>query len=239
MGRKSQVDDPNLSIVSESVGASSGQSINKIRPEDRPAHDWYRFVLSFPPHLVREYVEKFGVRPHQTVLDPFCGTGTTLVECRKLGIRGIGIERNPVACFAARVKIKWDIDPDGLLEHAYRVSEVASTRFYSEGTGERDMPLFSSNRRCNAKLRSLTEECVDLILKNSISPLPLHKTLVLLDVLSESGDSRFADHERLALAKTIVFGASNLHFGPEVGVGRAKEDAPVVRLWLENVATIA
>jgi hypothetical protein len=36
-----------------------------------------------------------------------------------------------------------------------------------------------------------------------------------------------------------VFGASNLHFGPEVGVGRAKEDAPVVRLWLENVATIA
>ena len=111
------------SIVSEPVGVSSGQSINKIRREDRPAHDWYRFVLSFPPHLVREYVEKLGVRPHQTVLDPFCGTGTTLVECKKLGIDGIGIERNLVACFAARVKTKWDIDPDELLEHAYRVSE--------------------------------------------------------------------------------------------------------------------
>lgn len=27
--------------------------INKLYPEDRAVHEWYRFVLSFPPHLVR------------------------------------------------------------------------------------------------------------------------------------------------------------------------------------------
>jgi hypothetical protein len=26
--------------------------INKLYPEDRAVHEWYRFVLSFPPHLV-------------------------------------------------------------------------------------------------------------------------------------------------------------------------------------------
>ena len=38
--------------------------------------------------------------------------------------------------------------------------------------------------------------------------------------------------ERLALAKQLVYTASNLRFGPEVGVGKAKPDAPVVGPWL-------
>ena len=67
--------------------------LNRLRPEDRAVHDWYRFVLSFPSHLVRDYLDTFGVDSTQRVLDPFCGTGTTLVECKKLGIPSVGIER--------------------------------------------------------------------------------------------------------------------------------------------------
>ena len=33
---------------------------NKLKPTDRPVQDWYRFVLSFPPHLVRNYIARFG-----------------------------------------------------------------------------------------------------------------------------------------------------------------------------------
>jgi hypothetical protein len=29
---------------------------NKLMGEDRAFHDWYRFVLSFPPHLVSPVV---------------------------------------------------------------------------------------------------------------------------------------------------------------------------------------
>ena len=54
---------------------------NKLRLHDRAVHQWYRFVLSFPPHLVRDYIAKFGLNEQHHVLDPFCGTGTTLVEC--------------------------------------------------------------------------------------------------------------------------------------------------------------
>jgi tRNA G10 N-methylase Trm11 len=70
---------------------------NKLRLEDRAAHDCYRFVLSFPAHLVRTYISRFGLESKHTVLDPFCGTGTTLVECKKLGIPNCGIEPNPMA----------------------------------------------------------------------------------------------------------------------------------------------
>ena len=85
---------------------------NKILPEDRPIHDWYRFVLSYPPHLVRTYLNRFGIGPNHQVLDPFCGTGTTNVECKKQGIPSAGIEANPMAHFAAQTKTNWAPDPD-------------------------------------------------------------------------------------------------------------------------------
>ncbi len=63
---------------------------NKVQLKDSGAHNWYRFVLSFPPHLVREYLRAFNAEAGDTVLDPFCGTGTTLVECKKSRYRERG-----------------------------------------------------------------------------------------------------------------------------------------------------
>jgi hypothetical protein len=207
---------------------------NKLHPEDRSVHDWYRFVLSFPAHLVRNYIKKFSLGQGDAVLDPFCGTGTTLVECKKNGITSFGIERNPPAYFASTVKLNWEVDAKGLLRHAMKVAGIASTRLAQDGLHNIDLPLFTSEYHVN-KLRTLPPNLIKLILKDSISEIPLHRTLVLLDTLEENKDSRFDAHERLALAKAIVFGSSNLCFGPEVGVGRIKHDAPVVDLWLENI----
>ncbi len=91
-----------------------GGEVNRLEPADRPVHDWYRFILSYPPHLVREYVEKFGLEPGACVLDPFCGTGTTPVECKKLGLRGVGVEAHPLSHFASTTKLDWSPDPDRL-----------------------------------------------------------------------------------------------------------------------------
>ena len=99
---------------------------NKLKPEDRAAHDWYRFVLSYPAHLVRDYLARFGMTSRHRVLDPFCGTGTTIVECKKLGIPSVGVEANPMAAFAGRVKVDWTPNPDGLARHAREVAEAAA-----------------------------------------------------------------------------------------------------------------
>ncbi len=192
---------------------------NKLRVHDQAAHDWYRFVLSFPPHLVRTYLERFDVAAQNRVLDPFCGTGTTPVECKKRGIESIGIEANPLACFASRVKLNWDVDPKALWQDADRIAAFANSEL----------------RKNHHPWRSLPEDALELLLQNSISPLPLHKTLTLLGVLEAHRDARFAAHERLALAKSLVSGISNLNFGPEVGVGAIKDDAPVIDIWLNAV----
>jgi DNA modification methylase len=198
---------------------------NKLDSSDRAFHDWYRFVLSFPPHLVREYVGRFGLHRGETILDPFCGTGTTIVEAKRLGIGSIGLETNPMAQFASSVKVDWEIHPDALIEHAQRVAESALKTF-AAGDG--------------VDLRRLPSEAFRLLLKDSISPLPLHKSLILLEELRSLKNEAFYRHELLALAKTLVFSASNLHFGPEVGVTSAKkDDAPVVESWLSEVYSMA
>lgn len=228
-----------LDLAVTEVARKRTQEDNKLRAEDHAAHDWYRFVLSFPPHLVRDYVDRFGALRSNCVLDPFCGTGTTLVECKKLGIPTIGVEAHPMAYFASEVKTDWSVDPEGLSRHASEVARMASDRLETEGIEETDLPLFRKRVKISAKLRTLQPEIWKLLLKDSISPLPLHRTLVLLDTLEEMKDDRYRKHERLALAKVLVFGISNLNFGPEVGVGPAKHDAPVVSLWLNGVNAMA
>jgi len=92
-------------------------------------------VLSYPAHLVRDYISRFGVDPDGLVLDPFCGTGTTLVECKKLGIRSVGIESNPMASFASQVKVDWSVDPKSLLEHADHIAKRTWEKLEAVGMG--------------------------------------------------------------------------------------------------------
>ncbi|HSW35931.1 MAG TPA: hypothetical protein VLH18_04925, partial [Candidatus Limnocylindrales bacterium] len=156
---------------------------------------------------------------------PFCGTGTTVVEAKLCGINSIGIEANPIAHFASSVKVDWNIDPYELMKHAHAIAHEVTKKLATQH---------------NTTLRTLPSDALSLLLTNSISPLPLHKSLVLIDALKSQAHSEFHRHEMLALAKSLVFSISNLHFGPEVGVRRKKKlDAPVVESWLSEVATMA
>ena len=194
---------------------------NKLRESDRAFHDWYRFVLSYPPHLVRSYFEKFELGGDAVVLDPFSGTGTTVLEAKKNGLAGVGVEATPISFLASRLKSQWDVGTTALDRAADRVLERLATT------------------SCDG-LRGLDDEQQSLILKNSICELPLHKCLGLVGAIAQEPDELLRDVMRLALAYTAVYNASNLKFGPEVGVSRRKkEDAPVYEDWRAKVSQMA
>ena len=201
-----------------------GPESNRCYTRDLPVHDWYRFILSYPPHLVRSYLSDFQMNTNGCVLDPFCGTGTTLVECKKTGIPSIGIEANPIAHMATSVKTSWNVDTKSLLAHANQVVQLATCRMNGNII---DTPRLSKDQE-------------SLLIRNSISTLPLRKALVLKSSIDELYDCRFTPYEKLALAKQAVSSFSNLYFGPEVGVSRKKIiDAPVFDLWFNQLQTMA
>ena len=86
---------------------------------DYGTHGFHRYVGRFPAHLIRAIINAFGATPNDTILDPFCGSGTTLVEARMLGVKAVGIEISPLSAMISRVKSQF---PDsgfsitGLLE---------------------------------------------------------------------------------------------------------------------------
>lgn len=148
-----------------------------------------------------------------------------------------------MAHFASCTKTDWTPDPDGLLSQADRIADLACRELAEMGFDPRgslhSLPLFQPTEQASPMLQRLSPSQEKLLLRNSISPLPLHKTLVLLKYLKQPVNQPEDAHLQLALAKALVSSISNLQFGPEVGVGRAKADAPVVESWLTTVRAIA
>ena len=215
----------------------NGNELNRLYENDRPVHEWYRFVLSFPPHLVRHYVEKFSLARGHLILDPFCGTGTTLVEAKKLGIGSVGVEANAMAHFAASVKTDWDVEPRELAnfgqEVAARANGAAPESLLAHDAKHYGVSVYKG------PLRAFDGEQSRLLIKNSISPLPLHKVLTLLHEIEQHKADRLRSHAKLALAKQTVKEISNLRFGPEIGVGKQKTDSPVLEPWLCALGNMA
>jgi len=198
--------------------------INKLDHSDREFHDWYRFVLSYPPHLVKQYIKEFQLSPNDLLLDPFCGTGTTLVAAKLADIPSIGIEANKFAHFASLVKTDWEVSAAELRSCAEIIRIQASKSLEKkQGRGKA------------GTLKALNAEQEKLILKDSISPLPLHKSIILLTEIDKYKGTDYHKYLRLAFGNALVYKNSNLRFGPEVGVGKRKDDADVIGNWYQQV----
>ncbi len=78
-------------------------------------HSWIKYREGFSATLVENLIEKFGLGPGDTVLDPFAGSCTTLLVARMLGIDAVGIELLPHCHLAWEAKSRaFDYDVDEL-----------------------------------------------------------------------------------------------------------------------------
>ena len=85
-----------------------------------PADDLTHGIYPYPARLIRHIPNfLFGAAqitdPIEFAVDPFCGSGTILLEAQRHGIPAYGFEQNPVAALITRVKTT-PRDPDALRE---------------------------------------------------------------------------------------------------------------------------
>jgi len=97
-----------------------------------PLHSMCSYLGCFPAAVPRRIL-KDHVPTGATVLDPFCGSGTTLLESALLGYPSIGIDLNPLAVAVARAKTQnvclEDVtDRLFALSHEYRGADLDHLR---------------------------------------------------------------------------------------------------------------
>lgn len=85
-----------------------------------PIHRWFRYTAGFSAQWVEEtvmtYLSKAAYRNSFKVLDPFVGSGTTLLSCDKLGVVSYGYEPHPLIYEIATAKLLWKSDTDTFLK---------------------------------------------------------------------------------------------------------------------------
>lgn len=92
-------------------------------------HGFHSYPARLHPLTASRLIEKL-TRAHARVLDPFCGSGTVLVEARLLGRQAFGVDANPLAVELAWLKTR-SLPPRRraeLLAAARQVAEHAETR---------------------------------------------------------------------------------------------------------------
>lgn len=72
---------------------------------DKLTHYLFRYPAKFHPPVVRQLIEDYSA-PGERLFDPFCGSGTLLVEAAVAGRNAVGSDIDPVAVFVSQVKTR-------------------------------------------------------------------------------------------------------------------------------------
>ncbi len=90
-----------------------------------PVHRWYRYSAGFSAPWVESVVRTTGAR---RVLDPFAGSGTTLLAAQDAGAEALGVEAHPFVHRVAAAKLKRHTAPEDFLKLARAVRTSAAHR---------------------------------------------------------------------------------------------------------------
>jgi len=75
-------------------------------------HGLHEYKGKFYPQLVKSFLNLAALQPGQHLLDPFCGSGTSLLEGYLNGYSAVGLDLNPLAVKIARIKTEiLEVDP--------------------------------------------------------------------------------------------------------------------------------
>jgi DNA modification methylase len=82
-----------------------------------PIHRWFRYSAGFSAEWAKSIIEQEKNSSKLTVLDPFAGSGTTLLAAEHAGVDSYGLESHPFVARIASTKLLWHkIDPKQYVE---------------------------------------------------------------------------------------------------------------------------
>jgi hypothetical protein len=192
-----------------------------------PLHRWVPWIAGFSASFVQEVLDVAvpSSCDDVTILDPFAGVGTTLVEGLKRGYDVIGFEINPYAALACEVKvscIRHKLGPLG--EAITRLEDSFSQPAYRKMTPKSSVP-----RKFKSRIQFF-------------SPAVEREVLLLQDFIADQKDDFVRKVLQLTLGSVMV-AFSNYSYEPSLSTRSAAgkdliETADVYRIFRNKLREI-
>lgn len=162
-------------------------------------HRWYNYLEEFPFTLIENKIIEYNLQPHNIVVDPFCGSGTTLVSANLFKMDAIGFDSNPLMKFVTETKTTWDIDLTELREDIENVARrfLESVKYLESIKFKNDFILRMPKKEINQWL----------------SPTLQKEVSLLKDIIEEISNKKIRNLLLLAMAKAC-FDASHVALCP-------------------------
>lgn len=93
-------------IYPESENATYASLLNYSDDLNKPFQRWYRYKEGFSIELVEKLIKEYSKNKKGIILDPFSGSGSTLLAANAMGYSGVGFEVNPFSFFLSKCKLE-------------------------------------------------------------------------------------------------------------------------------------
>jgi tRNA (guanine10-N2)-dimethyltransferase len=136
---------------------------SKTFSERRPRKKPFFHPSAMPSKLARCMVNLSHAKAEALLLDPFCGTGTSLIEATYIGCRALGVDAQRRMVLGCRKNLRFfNISPEGLL-----LADARKLPFYKVDCVVTDPPY----GRSSSTLKSTTKQLVMEVLASAYSLL--------------------------------------------------------------------
>ena len=174
--------------------------------------------MAFPDHLVTSLLDFFGPTKDSIFFDPYCGSGTSLIEAQHKGLDAYGIDANPSSVLVSTVKTDWSVD----------IRKI------------RDL-IVAFNRVCDHLQDSDNDPIVEylensgMITRGWITKSVAVRTAAIKRwIESTIHNNAIKDFFTLALITSVVRDLSNIKFGPELYCVPPSKQLPDIGLTITH-----
>lgn len=131
-------------------------------PVEGFTHSLYKYPARFSPVFARRAVEAF-TKPGETVLDPFSGGGTSIVEARLAGRNAFGSDLSSLAVFVANAKTVRLAEPELEELSTWLSSTLKDMRIHRRSRGLKDTEFEGYDRNMPWQLRKMCEQYLERV----------------------------------------------------------------------------
>ena len=195
---KVQLENPDITVYLIFTDEENFFGFSKrIKNEDRPKKNkTYPHELDWK--LTRAMINLAGLKEGEILCDPFCGTGTTLLEAESMGIHGIGLDFDEKMCEMTKENLETNGYKSEVFNSNFQELTEISEKFDGIVT---DLPYGRASK---------TSEKPEKILKDFFSIMPKYKKIAIMykkeldSNLKLKGLKKYEIYRHKSLTRTIL-----------------------------------